>query len=270
MPMCSEPFEDAIPTTSQAPQVTNYPPESRVLAEIGQQIRSRWLCSLHGTCYISSESEHVVLHRHRLKQWATRILASRGTLTTKDSPPLDLLAEWGVDTASVVETTSAVATPTTSKPRGRNGPHPAIPIPALIPVPSPSPSSATESMLTLMVASNTMMMNHMVQNGLNSGLGNQLSPGLKRPLSPLPDVCGELKLFMNSFGEFYRLSNGVVEAAFTALQDKGYSTFVLGDKDLDIKRIGELTGLSEGVVLGLRQFAGDWVERKQAKRGRYN
>ena len=53
-------------------------------------------------------------------------------------------------------------------------------------------------------------------------------------------------------------------------QDEGYSPFVLGDKDLDIKLIGELTGLKEGRVLGLRKFTGDWFERQRVKHAHYN
>jgi hypothetical protein len=110
----------------------------------------------------------------------------------------------------------------------------------------------------------------MMQSGFNSGLGNQLASSLKRPPSPLPDVHEELNHLMDSFGKFHGLSNEAVKSAFTALHDKEYSPFVLGDKDLDIKRIRELTGLNEGTVLGLRQFAGEWVERQRAKRARYN
>ena len=75
---------------------------------------------------------------------------------------------------------------------------------------------------------------------------------------------------MNSFGKFHGIPDAMVESAFVALKEKGYSPFVLQDKNLDVVRIGELTGLSEGAVLGLRQFAGNWVERQEVKRARYN
>ena len=75
---------------------------------------------------------------------------------------------------------------------------------------------------------------------------------------------------MRSFGKLHGLSDEIVESAFVALQEKEYSPFVLQDKDLDIARIRELTGLNEGAVLGLRQFAGSWVERQGAKRACYN
>jgi len=183
-------------------------------------------------------------------------------LSAQDSPPLDLLAEWGVHTAPII------ATPTALKPRGRNGPYPTIPTPAALP--NPPPTSATESVLALTVASATMMMNHMMQSTLNPNLANQPVLSLKRPLSPLPDVHEELNLFMHSFGQFHGLSDEIIGSAFVALQDKGYSPFVLKDKDLDVARIRELTGLNEGAVLGLRQFAGDWVERQKVKRTRYD
>ena len=115
-----------------------------------------------------------------------------------------------------------------------------------------------------------MMMNHMMQNTLNPNLGNHLIPNLKRPLSPLPDVREELRLLIHSFGQFHRLPDEIVESAFAALQDKGYSPFVLKDKDLDIARVMELTNLNEGTILALRQFAGEWIERQKVKRARYD
>jgi hypothetical protein len=115
-----------------------------------------------------------------------------------------------------------------------------------------------------------MMMNHMMHGGLNLGPGNQSASPLKRPLSPLPDVHEELDLLMDSFGRFHGLSDEVVRSASKALQDEGYSPFVLRDKELNTARIRELTGLSEGAVLGLRQFAGEWVDRQRAKRARYD
>jgi len=75
---------------------------------------------------------------------------------------------------------------------------------------------------------------------------------------------------MDSFGKFCGLPDEVVGSAFIALQDKVYSPFVLADKDLDIKRIEELTNFQEGTVLGLWKFASDWVERQRGKRARYN
>lgn len=109
-----------------------------------------------------------------------------------------------------------------------------------------------------------------MQNGLHLGLANQPVQIPKRPLSPILDVCDDLGLFMRSFGKFHGLSNEEIEPASKALQDKGYSPFALKAKDLDVRRIGELTGLNEGRVLGLREFANDWVDRQTAKRARYN
>ena len=107
-----------------------------------------------------------------------------------------------------------------------------------------------------------------MQNRL--GVGNQITQDLKRPLSPIPDVHEELDLFMISFGKFSGLPDEEVKPAFMALKAKRYSPFVLADKELNIKRIGELTSFKEGDVLGLRKFADDWVERQKSKRARYN
>jgi hypothetical protein len=115
-----------------------------------------------------------------------------------------------------------------------------------------------------------MMMNHFIQNNLDSTTRKKSPPTQKHPLSPLPDVREELQLLMESFQKFYGLSDEETESAITALKEKGYTPFVLQDKSLDVGRIGELTGLNEGAVLGLRQFAGNWVERQEAKRTRYN
>ena len=166
-------------------------------------------------------------------------------------------------------TTAVTTTSSTSKPRGRNGPHPAPPVPTQPPTPTP-PTSAMESIIALAAVSTTMMANHMMQSGFNTGLATQPASVPKRPLSPLPDVREELHLFMRSFGEFHGLSEETVESASTALKEKGYSPFVLQDKSLDIARIQELTGLNEGTVYGLRQFAGKWVEKQEAKRARLN
>lgn len=102
------------------------------------------------------------------------------------------------------------------------------------------------------------------------GSGSQPVSVPKRPLSPLPDVHEELELLIHAFGKFHGLSDEVIDSAFIALHGTGYSPFVLKDKELDVARIKELTGFNEGTVLGLRQFAGDWVERQGAKRARYN
>ena len=109
-----------------------------------------------------------------------------------------------------------------------------------------------------------------MHNGLHLGAVNQPVPIPKRPLSPLLDVREELGFFIRSFGQFHGLSDEEVESTSKALQDKGYSPFALKAKDLDVQRIGELTGLNEGRVLGLREFAVDWVDRQMAKRARYN
>ena len=115
-----------------------------------------------------------------------------------------------------------------------------------------------------------MMMNHMMHGRLNLGPGNQSASPLKRPLSPLLDVHEELNLLMDSFGRFHGLSDEVVRSASKALQDEGYSPFVLRDKELNTAQIRELTGLSEGAVMGLQQFAGKWVDRQRAKRAHYD
>jgi hypothetical protein len=73
--VCKSSIQYVPANTTQAPQVTDYPSDLHVLAEVSQQIKSKWPCSVHGTCYISSGSEHVTIHRHRLKEWAARIVS---------------------------------------------------------------------------------------------------------------------------------------------------------------------------------------------------
>lgn len=67
------------------------------------------------------------------------------------------------------------------------------------------------------------------------------------------------------FGKLHGLSDEMVEAAISALDKQGYSPFVLQDKNLDVTKIEQLMGFNEGVVCGLWQFAGNWVERQNAK-----
>lgn len=54
----------------------------------------------------------------------------------------------------------------------------------------------------------------------------------------------------------------------TILGKKGYTPYKLGNENLKIDRICELTDLTEGVVVGLQSFSKDWVERQTVKRAR--
>lgn len=138
-------------------------------------------------------------------------------------------------------------------------------------VPDTGPSSSTpttsalESLVAVLAASTTVMLNNMLQGAPN--LGSQQGPQ-KRPNSPLPEACDWLHLCLDSFGEERGLPKSTIATAITALAEKSYSPHELGDAQLDINRISELTGLPEGVVVGLRNFAGEWVRRQTAKRSR--
>lgn len=67
---------------------------------------------------------------------------------------------------------------------------------------------------------------------------------------------------MDPFGKLCGPTDEVIRSTFMALQAKEHSPFVLCDKDLDIKRIGELTGFTKGTVLGPGQFSSDLVVRQ--------
>ena len=165
-----------------------------------------------------------------------------------------MLAEW-----------EQVPTP---KARGRRGPHspPIITAPIVDPSPSSSATSTMESLVTVLAASTTIMLNNMMQNSQASG--SQQSPLAKRPASPLPNVEDWLHICVRSFGERRKLPEAEITKAITILGKKGYTPYELGNENLKIDRICELTDLTEGVVVGLQSFSKDWVERQTVKRAR--
>lgn len=91
---------------------------------------------------------------------------------------------------------------------------------------------------------------------------------MKRPASPLPEVRDWLRLCLSSFGEERGLSGDAVTTAVSALAAKSYTPYELGNNRLDISHISELTNFPEGVVVGLQNFASEWVKRQNAKRSR--
>lgn len=124
-----------------------------------------------------------------------------------------------------------------------------------------------ESLIAVLTASTTVMLNNVLQNSQSSG--SQQSPPQKRPASPLPDIQDWLRLCLCSFGEERGLSEDIVTTAIAALDSKAYTPNELGDDRLDIDRICKLTNLPEGVVVGLRKFASEWVKRQTGKRARF-
>lgn len=112
------------------------------------------------------------------------------------------------------------------------------------------------------------MLNNMLQTSQSSA--SQREPPAKRPASPLPDVQDWLELCLRSFGEDRGLTEDVVTATIATLDEVGYTPKELGDDRLNIGRIHELTRLPEGVILGMRNFAREWVQRQSAKRARFD
>ena len=171
----------------------------------------------------------------------------------KPRPPQYLLAEW-----------EQFATP---KSRGRTGPHPPPAALATSHPPTSAPTtSAIESLVAVLAASTTVMVNNMLQNSENQA--SQPSQPAKRPASPLPEVRDWLNLCISSFGEERGLPRDTITTAIATLAAKSYTPHELGNDRLDIDHISELTNLPEGVVVGLRNFAGEWVKRQTAKRSR--
>lgn len=128
---------------------------------------------------------------------------------------------------------------------------------------SSGPTNSTlESLVAVLAASTTVMLNNMLQGSPN--LGGQQGPQ-KRPNSPLPEAGDWLHLCLNSFGEERGLPESTIAAAITGLAEKSYTPHELGDAQLDIDRVSELTKLPEGVVVGLQKFAGEWVRRQTTK-----
>ena len=91
----------------------------------------------------------------------------------KPKPPQYLLTQW-----------EQVPVPKT---RGRGGPYSPPVTTALAINPSNNPTSSTmESLVAVLTASTTVMLNNMLQH--SHGSGTQPSLPAKRPGSPLPDV----------------------------------------------------------------------------------
>ena len=164
-----------------------------------------------------------------------------------------MLAEW-----------EQAATP---KARGRTGPYPPLAALATSHPPTSAPTtSAIKSLVAVLAASTTVMVNNMLQNSQNPG--SQLSQPTKQPASSFPEVQDWLSICISSFGEERGLSRDTIAMAITALAAKSYTPHELGNDRLDIDHISELTGLPEGVVVGLRNFTSEWVKRQTAKRSR--
>ena len=122
---------------------------------------------------------------------------------------------------------------------------------------SSTPStSALDSLVSVLAASTTVMLNNMLQGSPN--LGSQLGPQKQLP-SPLPEAQDWLHLCLNSFGKERGLPKDTISTAITTLTEKSYTPHELGDAWLDIDHVSKLTRLPEGTVVGLQNFAGEWV-----------
>ena len=132
----------------------------------------------------------------------------------KPRPPQYLLTEW-----------EQVATP---KAHGQTGPYPPLAALATSYPPTSAPTtSAIKSLIAVLAASTTVIVNNMLQNSQNPG--SQLSQPTKWPASPLPEVQDWLNICISSFGEERGLSRNTIAMAIAALAAKSYTPHELGN-----------------------------------------
>ncbi|KAJ7656073.1 hypothetical protein DFH06DRAFT_1411823 [Mycena polygramma] len=241
---------------SYVPSTDNFTPAEHALASAVNAIKAAHFCKEHGTCFIGADGEHVEMNRFRLTAWEQAV--GSGHCEAKSPPPSELLSSWtGGRTSSVLV-----------KPRGRSGPHAAVP-----PASTSTTGNDTAALLLTTVAP---MMAMVMQNLANNTL--QPAPPAPAPLapprspappsSPPPAVEDELDVFMGAFRRAKKLSDAIIDNATSRLRENRYSVDILSEASVTSERLQELTGLAEGEVHQLKKFARQWSGKMEGKRAR--
>jgi len=164
---------------TRVPNLEMFAPDTTAQAAEMDKLKGIWTCEEHGTCFITSESVHILLNRFRLKAWATAVLAGRCIIS--EPPPSELLREWlGNNKASAPSTATA---------------HP------VAPAASTSNSDAAALMMATMVPVMTMMAHNLTESMSKKSKASRLSPPSSpvRQSSPLPAISDELEHFLDAF-----------------------------------------------------------------------
>ncbi|KAF7331364.1 hypothetical protein MKEN_00014200 [Mycena kentingensis (nom. inval.)] len=238
---------------TMVPNMANVSADAAALGAKVQEILAKHAClEDRGSCFIMEDGRHIPLNRFRVRPWAEACLIS---LATPDAPTLDILQDWDANTISTVPN------PRAPKPRGRMGPGVA-PTPA-----AASSDAAMAAVLATTQLASTMMAQLGQQSGAVTPRIVAAAPSPPRS-SPPPAVEDELDTFI----ERLRKSRNIVlgEDAVEGLRKHGYSPDLLVPTNTRISdaRLVELTALSEGEVMQMRDFAFRWANRVEGKRVR--
>ncbi|KAF7329562.1 hypothetical protein MKEN_00219100 [Mycena kentingensis (nom. inval.)] len=203
-----------------------------------QEILAAHPCAEHqAACFILESGKHVTLNRFRVRPWAKACLLF---LATPDAPPLEILREWD-------ETMPVIPTGRISKPRGRTG----------TPLTVAEPSGSFDAAMAAVAATAqlaTAMMAKFGQQGDAAAprVAAAPSPPPARS-SPPPSIADELDDFVAGLRTARNLTPDLLTERNSRLTDA---------------RLMEMTGLNEGQVMQMRDYAERWANRIQGKRTR--
>ncbi|KAF7980968.1 hypothetical protein HWV62_35762 [Athelia sp. TMB] len=252
-PVASDPY-DEITFGTLVPRTDMFTPEQVAVAEAIKAIKSEWTCDAHGICYINPNGEHVQMNHIRLSAWGSGVVAGR---CKPDGPPsADLLAAW---------TSGRPAS--TSRARGRTGPHPEAP------ATSSQPPPATDYAALLLQAIPALVGAFASNSGRNTNITQTTSATLTVPAeninwnsSPPPSLEDELEKCLQAFSLARGVSEDALATALSNLRRADYSPDAICEAD--IGHLRELSHLSEGQVLALKKFCCQWCGKMDVKRAK--
>ncbi|KAJ7715686.1 hypothetical protein B0H16DRAFT_1741745 [Mycena metata] len=242
-------YEPELAFGTHVPNTDNYTPIQLALGGAIDEIKAAHSCVEHGICFIDANGEHIEINRFRSRMWGQAVVS--GQCAAKDAPPNELLKLWTGNSGSA----------STSKPRGRTGPHPAMHLA------STSSSETANLLLTTMVPMVAMMAQNMTTKfSAAPGVPRAVSRSPVRMSSPPPAI--DLEVFMDAFGRAKKISAVRTDAAKTQLKESSYTPDILSESSVTSERLGELTGFAEGEVHQLKKFARQWTSKVEGKRVR--
>ncbi|KIL54227.1 hypothetical protein M378DRAFT_19111 [Amanita muscaria Koide BX008] len=238
---------------THVPRIDAFSADQVALGRVIANIKAAWPCDEHSACFITKDSEHIVLNRFRLNAWGSAIIA--GKCLPHQPPPDELVESWlGVK--------AAVATRVT-KPRGHSGPYPMYSSDIRT---APEADSPSNLILTTMLA---MLAQNMNQNRSSKSKVPTPPSSPICPSSPPPLLADELDKFLDAFGKAKNIPNEIISAAGVHLRSAHYMPDVIFESSVSVDRLRELTGFAEGEVHALKKFAREWSGKIAAKRAKH-
>ncbi|KAJ7936229.1 hypothetical protein B0H13DRAFT_2453062 [Mycena leptocephala] len=245
-----DPYDSELSYGTRVPNSSNCTPAQIALGSAIEEIKGAHSCVQHGTCFIDGDLRHLEMNRFRLNMWGHAVTA--GQCAPEDPPPKQILDAW---------TGGASGLASTSKPRGRTGPH------AL--QPAPASTSASDMILTSMVPVMAMLAQNMAQSAAPVPVHRVAAPRSPTPpSSPPPAIEDDLDIFLDEFRRAKKIPDSIIDSAKERLRGGRYTPDIIAEPSVTAERLQELTGLAEGEVHQLKKFARQWSGKVEGKRVR--